>query len=214
MFSVDYIIAYSWKCSTVFGKLNITFVNGVINVWTFSILHPYTPQIFDIAKPGCQGRIDESDIKYVSQEQLEEIHAYMKQVEDEYWGINVEEEEEEGEEEGEEEEYTIEDIHKLFGDMDIPDFTVTFDTEEDSDEDDGSHIKVDQVYTADSADEGQDGGEGEPAEGTAGHIIHAASSDHKPSDHSTREELWVMISTLYNYHALNELLIASSIRRF
>ena len=135
-----------------------------------------------MAKPGCQGRIEESDIKYVTQEQLQKIHAYMIQIEDEHLG-NVEEEEEEGEEEDIKEEFL-----NLFGDIDIPDFTLQFDTEEELGEDDGPYITVDQVYTTDSADEGQGGAEGEPPEEAAGHVD-AASDDHKSSDRSTREEL-------------------------
>ena len=137
-----------------------------------------------MAKPGCQGRIEESYIKYITPEQLQKIHAYMIQVEDEYLG-NVEEEEEEGEEEDTEEEL---EFLKLLGDMDIPDFTLQFDTEEELGEDDGPHITVDQVHTTDSADEGQGGAEGEPPEEAAGHVD-AASDDHKSSDRSTREEL-------------------------
>ena len=108
----------------------------------------------------------------------------MIQVEDAYLGSIEEEEEEEGEEQE-----SVEDFHRLFGDMDIPDFTLHFDMEEDSDEDDVPHITVDQVHAAESADGGQDGAEGEPPEGTAGRVVPAASSDHKSSDHTTHEEL-------------------------
>lgn len=140
---------------------------------------PFSPlQIFDIAKPGCQGRIEESDVKYITHEQLEEIHDYITEVEDEFFG-NIEEEEEE-----QVGEFDYE-LHNLFGDMDIPGFA--FDMEEGLGKDDGSHIMVDQVYTADSAGEDQDGTEKVPSGGTDG-SAHPASDDHKPSD-STREEL-------------------------
>ena len=69
--------------------------------------------------------------------------------------------------------------------MDIPGFP--FDMEEGLGKDDESHIMVDQVYTADSADEKQNSAEKVPSGGTDENV-HPTPDDHKPSD-STREEL-------------------------